>query len=74
MPGLGGSVINWMAYSHAVQSAKDKSQFGKGDVRGVLAPESGLFEDLDSAGFGDALNKAIQASLSSPAASLQALP
>ena len=40
MPGLGGSVINWMAYSHAVQSAKDKSQFGKGDVRGVLAPES----------------------------------
>lgn len=40
MPGLGGSVINWMAYSHAVQSAKDKSQFGHGDVRGVLAPES----------------------------------
>ena len=40
MPGLGGSVINWMAYSHAVQTAKDKSQFGKGDVRGVLAPES----------------------------------
>ena len=40
MPGLGGSVINWMAYSHAVQSAKDKTQFGNGDVRGVLAPES----------------------------------
>ena len=40
MPGLGGSVINWVAYSHAVQTAKDKSQFGKGDVRGVLAPES----------------------------------
>jgi TctA family transporter len=40
MPGLGGSVINWMAYSHAVQSAKDKSQFGRGDVRGVLGPES----------------------------------
>lgn len=40
MPGLGGSVINWMAYSHAVQSAKDKSQFGHGDVRGVLGPES----------------------------------
>lgn len=40
MPGLGGSVINWMAYSHAVQSARDKSQFGNGDVRGVLAPES----------------------------------
>jgi TctA family transporter len=40
LPGLGGSVINWVAYSHAVQTAKDKSQFGKGDVRGVLAPES----------------------------------
>lgn len=40
MPGLGGSVINWVAYSHAVQTAKDKSQFGHGDVRGVLAPES----------------------------------
>jgi hypothetical protein len=29
-----------MAYGHAVQSAKDKSQFGKGDIRGVIAPES----------------------------------
>jgi len=40
MPGLGGAVGNWMAYGHAVQMAKDKSQFGRGDVRGVLAPES----------------------------------
>lgn len=40
MPGLGGAVGNWMAYGHAVQTAKDKSQFGRGDVRGVLAPES----------------------------------
>ena len=40
MPGLGGAVSNWMAYGHAVQTAKDKSQFGRGDVRGVLAPES----------------------------------
>ena len=40
MPGLGGAVGNWMAYGHAVQSSKDRSQFGKGDVRGVLAPES----------------------------------
>lgn len=40
MPGLGGSVADWMAYGHAVQAAKDKSQFGRGDVRGVLAPES----------------------------------
>ena len=40
MPGLGGSVVDWMAYGHTVQVAKDKSQFGRGDVRGVLAPES----------------------------------
>ncbi len=40
MPGLGGSVADWMAYGHTVQLARDKSQFGRGDVRGVLAPES----------------------------------
>ena len=40
MPGLGGTVIDWLAYGHVVQSSKDKSQFGKGDVRGVIAPES----------------------------------
>jgi TctA family transporter len=40
MPGLGGSVADWMAYGHVVQLAKDKSRFGRGDVRGVLAPES----------------------------------
>jgi TctA family transporter len=40
LPGIGGSVVNWVSYSHAVQTARDKSQFGKGDVRGVLAPES----------------------------------
>ncbi|GAA0307743.1 tripartite tricarboxylate transporter permease [Psychrobacter aestuarii] len=40
IPGLGGSVVDWIAYGHIVQSSKDKSQFGKGDVRGVIAPES----------------------------------
>lgn len=40
LPGLGGVVIDWIAYGHVVQSARDKSQFGKGDIRGVLAPES----------------------------------
>lgn len=40
LPGLGGSVTNWVAYGHAVQSAKDRSMMGKGDVRGVIAPES----------------------------------
>ncbi len=40
LPGLGGSVVDWIAYGHAVQTTKDKSQFGKGEIRGVLAPES----------------------------------
>jgi putative tricarboxylic transport membrane protein len=41
MPGLGGAVAQWMAYAHAVQSAKDpldRDRFGKGDVRGVIGP------------------------------------
>ena len=41
MPGLGGSVAQWIAYGHAAQSARDateRSGFGKGDVRGVLGP------------------------------------
>ena len=40
LPGLGGSVVDWIAYGHVVQTSRDKSQFGKGDIRGVLAPES----------------------------------
>ena len=40
LPGVGGAVVDWVAYGHAVQSAKDKSQFGKGDIRGVIAPEA----------------------------------
>ena len=40
IPGLGGSVVDWIAYGHTVQTSKDKSQFGKGDVRGVIGPES----------------------------------
>lgn len=39
MPGLGSAVVDWIAYAHALHSAKDKSQFGKGDIRGVIAPE-----------------------------------
>ena len=40
LPGLGGSIVDWVAYGHAVQSEKDKSLFGKGDIRGVIAPEA----------------------------------
>ncbi|MDE0176434.1 MAG: tripartite tricarboxylate transporter permease, partial [Defluviicoccus sp.] len=40
LPGLGGSIVDWVAYGHVVQSSKDKDGFGKGDVRGVIAPET----------------------------------
>ncbi len=40
-PGLGAPVVDWFAYAHAIQSEKGASEtFGKGDVRGVIAPES----------------------------------
>lgn len=41
VPGLGSQVVDWLAYGHAAQSCKGGRQtFGKGDVRGVIAPES----------------------------------
>ncbi|MBU2160784.1 MAG: tripartite tricarboxylate transporter permease [Alphaproteobacteria bacterium] len=40
IPGLGGSVVDWIAYGHAVQTCKNPENFGKGDPRGVVAPES----------------------------------
>ncbi|MCH9049773.1 MAG: tripartite tricarboxylate transporter permease [Proteobacteria bacterium] len=40
LPGLGGTVIDWIAYSHVIQTSRDRSKFGHGDIRGVIAPES----------------------------------
>lgn len=40
LPGLGGTVIDWIAYGHVVQTSHDRENFGKGDIRGVLAPEA----------------------------------
>jgi TctA family transporter len=41
IPGIGASIIDWLAYGHALRTEKDAaSTFGKGDVRGVIAPES----------------------------------
>ncbi len=41
VPGIGGAVIDWLAYGHAVRTEKGAAQtFGKGDVRGVIAAES----------------------------------
>ena len=40
LPGLGSSVADWFAYAHAVQTEKHPENFGKGDIRGVIAAES----------------------------------
>jgi putative tricarboxylic transport membrane protein len=40
IPGLGGSVVDWIAYGHVIQTSKDRERFGQGDIRGVIAPES----------------------------------
>jgi len=40
IPGVGGTVANYLAYGQAVQTCKNPENFGKGDVRGIIAPES----------------------------------
>lgn len=42
IPGVGGSVSNFLAYGHAVSSTreKDNPHYGKGDIRGVIAPQA----------------------------------
>ncbi len=40
LPGLGASIVDWAAYGMAVQTTRGKNEFGRGDIRGVIAPES----------------------------------
>lgn len=40
IPGLGGVTASFAAYATERGVAKDRSEFGKGDPRGVLAPEA----------------------------------
>ena len=41
IPGISASVVDWLAYGHALKTEKGASAtFGKGDVRGVIASES----------------------------------
>ncbi len=41
VPGIGGSVVNWLTYGVASSTARKNNRFGRGDVRGVIAPEAG---------------------------------
>lgn len=40
IPGVGGSVASWVAYSAAAASSRDPTRFGKGAIEGVIAPEA----------------------------------
>ena len=41
MPGIGGSVVDWLTYAQARATEKGAAEtFGTGDIRGVIAPES----------------------------------
>ncbi|HEY8441065.1 MAG TPA: tripartite tricarboxylate transporter permease, partial [Xanthobacteraceae bacterium] len=40
VPGLGAASIDWIAYGHAVRTEKKDAMFGRGDIRGVIAPEA----------------------------------
>jgi TctA family transporter len=40
VPGIGSGVVDWMAYALGIFFTKDKSQFGKGSLDGVLFAEA----------------------------------
>lgn len=40
LPGTGGSFVTWMSYGIGIATSKDKSQFGKGSLDGLLFAES----------------------------------
>lgn len=40
VPGVGGTVASFLAYASVVQTSKDPESFGKGNIKGVIAPES----------------------------------
>jgi len=42
LPGIGASVGGIAAYAQAAQTTRDNENFGKGDVRGVIAPDATL--------------------------------
>jgi TctA family transporter len=39
VPAVGASASTWVAYAHSMRSAKDKSRFGHGEIRGIAAAE-----------------------------------
>jgi putative tricarboxylic transport membrane protein len=48
VPGIGGTVTAFLAYGQAARTSKNKANFGKGAVEGVIAPETA--NDADKGG------------------------
>lgn len=42
IPGVGGTVASFVSYGQAVQWSDNRERFGKGDIRGVIAPEAAV--------------------------------
>ncbi len=42
IPGVGGTVVAFLAYTIAVQTSKNPESFGKGNIKGVIAPEAAI--------------------------------
>jgi len=42
IPGVGGVVASFLSYSLTVQASKDQESFGKGNIKGVIAPEAAI--------------------------------
>jgi putative tricarboxylic transport membrane protein len=40
IPGVGGTVASFLSYASTVQASKNPESFGKGNIQGVIAPES----------------------------------
>ena len=40
VPGIGSTVVDWLAYAFGIAFTRDKSTFGKGNLEGVLFAES----------------------------------
>lgn len=40
IPGVGGTVASFLSYASTVQASSDPESFGKGNIRGVIAPEA----------------------------------
>lgn len=40
IPGVGGAVVDWIVYGVTKQTSRNSHEFGTGDIRGVIGPES----------------------------------